>query len=68
MRWMETYKTNLTPKILADLEMFTIDNFAFVDKCPPCNNVEIVEILLKCLNGAYVRNGNNPHHGPCNGY
>jgi 9-cis-epoxycarotenoid dioxygenase len=68
MRWMETYTTNLIPKILTDLEMFMIGNFAPTDKCPPCNNVKIVGTFLKCLNGAYVRNGNNPHHGPSSGY
>jgi hypothetical protein len=65
---METYITNLAPMISANLEMFTIDNFAPMDGCPPCNDVKIVRTFLKCLNGAYVRNGNNPHHGPSGGY
>lgn len=68
MRWMETDTTNLAPRILVDLKMFTINNFALVDECPPCNNVEIVGTLLKFLNGAYMRNGNNPHRGPSSGY
>jgi hypothetical protein len=68
MRWMETYKTKLVPIISTNLEMFTIGNFALVDKCPPCNDVEIVGTLLKCLNDAYMRSGNNPHHGPSSGY
>jgi hypothetical protein len=68
MKWIETYTVDLTPKISTDPKMFTTDNFAHVDECPSCNDVEIVGILLSCLNGAYVRNGNNPHHGPSSGY
>jgi carotenoid cleavage dioxygenase-like enzyme len=48
--------------------MFTTGNFAPMDECLPCNDVEIVGTPSSCLNGGYVRNGNNPHHGPSNGY
>ncbi len=65
---MEIYATNLVPMISVELEMFTIGNFAPMDECPLCNDVEIVGTLLKCLNGAYAKNGNNPHHGPSNAY
>jgi hypothetical protein len=65
---METHIANLTPRISTNSEMFTIDNFAPMDECPPCNDVEIVGILSRCLNGVYKKIGNNPHHGPSNGY
>ncbi len=45
MKWMETHIANLAPRISANSEMFTIGNFAPMDECPPCNDVEIVGIL-----------------------
>lgn len=48
--------------------MFKISNFAPMDECPPCNDVEIVGTLLRCFNNVYGRNGNNPHHELSSGY
>ncbi len=45
MKWMETHTINLAPRISTNLEMFMIGNFAPMDKCPPCNDVEIVGTL-----------------------
>ncbi len=68
MTWIETYTIDLAPKILVNVKMFTTSNFAHVDECLMCNDVGIVGTLSSFLNGAYVRNGNNPHHGPFSGY
>ncbi|XP_077238936.1 nine-cis-epoxycarotenoid dioxygenase 4 [Tasmannia lanceolata] len=40
------------------------DNFAPVDELPPTECMEVEGQLPPCLDGAYIRNGPNPHYLP----
>jgi hypothetical protein len=68
LSWSGWKHTHLALRISANSEMFMISNFAPMDECPPCNDVEIVGTFLRCLNIVYRRNGNNPHNEPSSGY
>jgi hypothetical protein len=49
-RWIKTYIIDLVPKISIDPKMSTTSNFAPMDECLLCNDVEIVGTFSSYLN------------------